>query len=73
MRPNWTYLFLGKKLKRILGQVFPRGMQLKIRIYPCNIRVINENDSHKYIYLFATSFEIVYVVNSNDSGRGLND
>lgn len=45
-------------------------MQLKIRIYPCNMRVINANDSHKYIYLFATSFEIVYLVNSNDSGEG---
>lgn len=45
-------------------------MQLKIRIYPCNIRVTNVNDSHKYIYLAATSLEIVYEVNNGDSGEG---
>lgn len=45
-------------------------MQLKIRIYPCNIRVTNANDSHKYIYLAATSLEIVYEVNNGDSGVG---
>lgn len=70
MRPNWTYLFLGKSLNVYWDRCFQGGMQLKIRIYPCNIRVINANDSHKYIYLFATSFEIVYLVNSNDSGEG---
>ena len=70
MRPNWTYLFLGKSSNVYWDRCFQGGMQLKIRIYPCNIRVINANDSHKYIYLFATSFEIVYVVNSNDSGEG---
>lgn len=70
MRPNWTYLFLGKSLNVYWDRCFQGGMQLKIRIYPCNIRVINANDSHKYIYLFATSFEIVYLVNSNDLGEG---
>ena len=70
MRPNWTYLFLGKSLNVYWDRCFQGGMQLKIRIYPCNIRVINANDSHKYIYLFATPFEIVYLVNSNDSGEG---
>lgn len=70
MRPNWTYLFFGKSSNVYLDRRFQGGMQLKIRIYPCNIRVINANDSHKYIYLFATSFEIVYAVNSNDSGEG---
>lgn len=70
MRPNWTYLFLGKSSNVYWDRRFQGGMQLKIRIYPCNIRVINANDSHKYIYLFATSSEIVYLVNSNDSGEG---
>lgn len=45
-------------------------MQLKIRVCPCNIRVTNTNDSHKYIYLAATSLEIVYEVNNSDSGEG---
>lgn len=42
-------------------------MQLKIRVCPCNT---NANDSHKYIYLAATSLEIVYEVNNSDSGEG---
>lgn len=45
-------------------------MQLKIRVCPCNIRVTNANDSHKYIYLAANSLEIVYEVNNSDSGEG---
>lgn len=43
---------------------------MKIRVCPCNIRVTNANDSHKYIYLVATSLEIVYEVNNSDSGEG---
>lgn len=45
-------------------------MQLENRVCPCNIRVTNANDSHKYIYLDATSLEIVYEVNNSDSGEG---
>ena len=71
MRPDWTYLLLGNISNVYWDRRFQGGMQLKIRIYPCNIRFINANDSHKYIYLFATSFEIVYEVNNNGSGGGL--
>lgn len=68
MRPDWTYQFLGNIANVYLDRRFRGGMQLKIRIYPCNIRVINANDSHKYIV--ATSLEIVYEVNNSDSGEG---
>ena len=58
MRPDWTYLLLGNISNVYWDRRFQGGMQLKIRIYPCNIRVTNANDSHKYIYLAATSLEI---------------
>ena len=70
MRPGWTYLFFGNISNVYLDRRFQGGMQLKIRISPCNIRVTNANDSHKYIYLAATSLEIVYEVNNNGSGGG---
>lgn len=65
MRPDWTYLLLGNISNVYWDRRFQGGMQLKIRIYPCNA-----NDSHKYIYLAATSLEIVYEVNNSDSGEG---
>lgn len=70
MRPIGTYLFLGNALNVYRDSRFRGGMQLKIRVCPCNIRVTNANDSHKYIYLDATSLEIVYEVNNSDSGEG---
>lgn len=70
MRPIGTYLFLGNALNVYCDSCFRWGMQLKIRVCPCNIRVTNANDSHKYIYLAATSLEIVYEVNNSDSGEG---
>lgn len=70
MRPIGTYLFSGNTSNVNCGRRFQQGLQLKIRVCPCNIRVTNANDSHKYIYLAATSLEIVYEVNNSDSGEG---